>query len=170
MLLSKDPKDRGCVGKVKEQKFLNVDSTSGDFFFKKLLARRTEQAKQEDQKRIFEQDFFLSSPVTREIFQSAEKIMHSVLFEASEISTPTSFVMLPYKMVSYAYVQLQRMTKQERVLRMLASLLLTYCRSSKVHQVRTTDINISLISSQPSSMRSSFRDLEGTKFENVYFT
>jgi len=45
MLLSKDPKDRGCVGKVKEQKFLNVDSTSGDFFFKKLLARRTEQAK-----------------------------------------------------------------------------------------------------------------------------
>ena len=90
-LLSKDPKDRCCVAYVLKSNFLNVDSsTSGDF--NNLL----EELKQN--KKIQQEILNKTSYLTGEIFQSTEKIMHSV-FEASVINTPTCFVMLPYKMI-----------------------------------------------------------------------
>ena len=88
MLLSEDPEDRGCVGDVRGHKFLNVDSTSDEYQkLSKILKNNIEI-----QRKILKNTHY----IRREINSSAERIMNSV-FEATDVDTPTCFILLPYR-------------------------------------------------------------------------
>ena len=88
MLLSKDPKDRGCIADVLNHNFLEVDSMSGEY---QELSKMLKQSN-EIQKHILKNTHY----IRREIKQSAERTMNAV-FEATDDDTPTCFVLLPYQ-------------------------------------------------------------------------